>query len=412
MRYAILAISLITCLLGIWTAGQAGLSRLLVNQARGATWSASLDKATYLSPSDPKGHYARAAMLWRRGQIAEATKEFENIVTLRPRDYVSWLDLGSARDVAGDKEGALAAVKEAVQLAPYYAQPRWELGKLLLDVGQYDEAFAELRRAATSHPTLLPETINLAWQVYDGDPRAVSQAIQPQTAAPQIALTRFFIKQGKLTEAFELFRATDGGSDQSRRMLLAELLKAERFTEAYGVWSRVRDANNRRDNGVTALTNSSFEHGIGEDDDPGFGWVLRRQAKAVRISQDGDQPFAGAQSLRLDFNGNTPAQIASQLVVVESNTRYLLNFAARTQDVVTGGLPVVVVTEASGNKHVLGTSVPPPGNSGWQRYTAEFRTGESTGAVVISIEREACVGRQQCPIFGNVWFDDFSLQKF
>lgn len=410
MRYAVLTITLICCLLGIGMAGQAGVSRLLINRGLAADLSISVDEAVYLSPSDPKVRYARAAALWRKGDVAGATKEFENAVALRPRDYVSWLNLANARDTNGDREGALTAIRQAVQLAPYYAQPRWHLGKLLLDLGQYDAAFSEFRRAAESDPTLLPDIIDLAWHLHPGDASAVRRTIQPATAASKIELTRFFIKQGELTQAVELFRETDG-SDHIRRMLLTELLKAARFSEAYDVWSRGRVATDRSSNSGAHITNNSFEQIVNATDDRGFGWVLIGQGKGVRISQDADQPFAGEQSLQLDFNGNAPEQIGSQLALVEPHTRYRLKFASRTEELLTGGLPMVLVSEASGNRQELGRSVLLPGNNGWQHSAVDFLTGEASGAVLIIIKRTACGNSQPCPIFGRVWFDDFSLQK-
>jgi hypothetical protein len=85
---------------------------------------------------------------------------------------------------------------------------------------------------------------------------------------------------------------------------------------------------------------------------------------------------------------------------------------ARTQDLLTIGLPIVTVADASGdNGSVLGQSTPVPrGTSGWQNYTVEFATAETTSAVLIVIRRQDCKGGP-CPIFGIFCVDDFSLEK-
>ncbi len=162
MRPIIAAISLIACLLGVWVCARAGRARLLINHKKDASLLVSTTEAIRLSPLDPEVHYARAMVLWRMEQLPEAIREYESVVALRPRDYVPWLDLGSARDNNGDEEGALSAFKEAVHLAPYYGLPRWELGNILLKMGRREDAFAELRRAAMSDPRFLPDVIDLA----------------------------------------------------------------------------------------------------------------------------------------------------------------------------------------------------------------------------------------------------------
>ena len=143
----------------------------------------------------------------------------------------------------------------------------------------------------------------------------------------------------------------------------------------------------------------------------GFGWELR-DAQSARISLDTHGPRAGARSLRLDFNGISDAAAhLSQLVLVKPNSRYRLNFAARTQEIVTGGLPVITVTDASRDGRVLAQSSPlPPGTSGWQDYSVEFASSDATSAVYIILQRQHCPD-PPCPIFGSLWLDDFSLQK-
>jgi hypothetical protein len=42
-----------------------------------------------------------------------------------------------------------------------------------------------------------------------------------------------------------------------------------------------------------------------------------------------------------------------------------------------------------------------------------FKTGDKTEAVTIRIARPSCGTDEApvCPIFGSVWYDDFSLQR-
>lgn len=417
MRPVIAAISLVACLLGVWVCGRAGRARLLINHINykeDAGLLASINEAIRLSPLDPEVHYARALVLWRMEQLPEAIREYESVVALRPRDYVPWLDLGSTRDNNGDEEGALSAFKEAVRLAPHYGLPRWELGNLLLRMGQRDGAFTELRRAAMSDPKLLPDVIDLAWDAYSSDAQAVQQAIQPQSPQARLALAHFFVNHEKTTEAMDLFRSTSGTTAKDRHALLTALLAARRFTEAYEVWASGRDAIRKEGyHVISAITDGSFESDINLDD-PGFGWQLASNLQAVRLSLDTNEPHTGTYSLRLYWSGdsNPSASVVSQLVLVEPKTRYRLSFAVRTQEMLTIGLPMVTVADASGDDGpVLAQSKPfPRGTSGWQDYTTEFATAETTSAVRITIRRESC-NMVPCPILGQAWVDDFSLER-
>jgi hypothetical protein len=340
--------------------------------------------------------------------------EFERAVALRPRDYALWLDLGRARNQAGDDAGALSAFKEATRLAPFYAQPRWQMGNTLYRAGRLDEAFAEMRRAVESDPGLLPQALDMAWAASDGDPQAVEQALQPQTPSLRLALAHFFVKHAKAREAAEQFRAAGRATDEERRALLSELLAAKDFPEAFDVWSVGRASQNRGDAAEgAAVLNGGFEEPVILND-PGFGWQLPPRAPSVEASQDTAAPRSGAQSLRLVWSGDPDAQspVLSQLVLVEPNARYRLRFAARTDKLITGGLPVVLATDASSNdaRTLGGELTLPPGTNGWQEYETEFTTGAATRAVLINVRRQSC-NSSPCPVFGQVWLDDFSMRR-
>jgi len=395
----------------MWFAGHDGFSRLLSDTAKRETLLGSADEAIRLSPKDPEAHYARAFVLSSMGRFVDAAKEYETTITLRPDDYVLWAGLGEARTRAGNRQGAIAAYKEAVRLAPYYAQSHWELGKLALQSGNRDAAFAELRLACISRPSFLPEVMNLAWEAYAGNTQAVQDAVQPQTAKARLALAKFFIEHGNTADAFALVRAAGDASNKDRQALVAELLSTRRFAEAYEVWSSGREGTTAHPRGDDTIVDGGFEGNIAINDQ-GFGWQPARSNDVLRLSLDSVEPHSGAYSLRLEFNGDFGASpLISQLAIVEPRSRYQLTFAARTQELVTGGLPVVTLTDAgSTDGRALGQSTPlSQGTSPWQNYAVDFTVSETTSAMRIMIQQK-CTG-SPCPIFGRVWFDDFLLQK-
>jgi hypothetical protein len=101
----------------------------------------------------------------------------------------------------------------------------------------------------------------------------------------------------------------------------------------------------------------------------------------------------------------------AQLVVVEPQTRYRLEWYARTEDLRSAGTPLFqIVDETDGT--ILGTSPAiSSGTTNWQLVSIEFGTKANTEAVRLRINRTACGEDPICPIFGTVWYDDFNLQR-
>lgn len=411
IRAAIALVGLAFFLFCIWTAGKAGLSRLYSTYAADTGQLDAANIALDLSPADPEAHLIRAASLKANNRLEEAIHEYEQATALRPTDYVLWVELGLARDEAEDQTGAINALQEAVRLAPYYAEPHWQLGNLLLRAGRLDEAFVELRRAAASDNSFLPQLIDLAWNIYQGDVPSVEQAIQSQNSAARLALARFAAKHGKPLDAARIFRGIENVAEEDRRALLTELLTARQFKVAYEVWSTEKEK--AEGHSPSAVIDGGFEEQINLDA-PGFGWQIVRNPQALRISIDKAQPHTGSSSLRFDWSGdsNPASPVLSQLILVEPNARYRLLFAARAEELVTGGLPLLAIVDASAkDAHELAQSNSlPQKTSPWQEYSVEFATGKETEAVLVTLRRQPC-SSGPCPVFGSLWLDDFSLQK-
>lgn len=412
----------VICLLGFlyaaWAAGRMGLARTLAVYAVKASLIApgsdaaleSVDRATTISPSDPEAHSARGTVLAEIGRPEESALSFERAVALRPNHHVLWLKLGSVRDIVGDEGGAEEAFLEAVRLAPQYAEPRWQLGNVLFRMGKFEEAFSQMRRAAATDPPLLPLMIDLAWGVYGGDARAVERAVGPRSKAARLVLARFFVKHGKTDEALALFRTAGGLSEEEQRSLLSEFLNARRFKEAFEVWSSDHSPGGGPPVGV--ILNGGFEEPI-EMKGQGFGWRKAEDPGAVRLSLDAHNYRTGGRSLMVDWGGKSEpsAPVFWQLVLVDPDARYRLRFAARAQELVTGGLPLIVVADASSkDEQVLARSqMFQAGTSDWREYSVEFTAPKGADAVLVRLQRQPCGG--DCPAFGRVWFDDFSLER-
>jgi hypothetical protein len=409
IRPFLACLCLAVCLFCAWAAVRLGLSRMFSVYAAKTGSLEAAEKAARMTPSDPQAHFVKGALLKEYGRLEESVREYEEAAMLRPRDYVMWLDLGLARDEKEDQAGALSAFREAVRLAPDYSEPRWQLGNAELRAGLFDEAFAEMRRATQSRPALLPQLIDLAWSIYGRDVSAIERALGAQTPSANLALARFLVKHGKAADAARIFRTVEQVSFEDESALLKELLAAKQFRIAYEVWSA--HAKRGESDAGSQLHNGGFEEKI-DLKDLGFGWQVARDAATVQISIDNVQPHGGTSSLKLDWKGdsNPSAPIVSQLILVEPNTRYRLSFAARTNELVTGGPPLISVEDVADSSRELTHSASFERTTPWKDYTVEFTTGRESQAVLVAVRRQNC-SNSPCPVFGSLWLDDFSLQK-
>jgi hypothetical protein len=393
----------------IWTGARVGFASLLTAYAAKSNLIDAANKAVTLSPGDPDAHLVRGSLLEANNDPASAVAEYERAASLRPDDYVLCLSLAHGRELSGDAAGAVAAARQAVALAPFYAQPRWQLGNILVRAGMSEEGFRELGLAGEGNPALMPTIIDLAWQWSHGDVQFVIRNLRPQRPETYQALAQYFRKKKEINSAVSMFIAAGTVADQDRHTYVGELISEKHFKEAYALWTIGRTGNSSEAAGV--IIDPGFEQEI-DLNEVGFGWRPSGRVSTVTLSLDSGQPKEGHSSLRVDFNGESDPStpIISQLIFVRPGTHYQLRFEFRTESIISGGPPNILVTDATGNQ-VLGQSgALPQTTSGWTGSEIDFVSGESTIAIQIALQRSRCA-QSPCPIFGRLWLDDFSLPQ-
>jgi hypothetical protein len=398
---------IVVLLLLAWRGGRSGFASLLTAYAAKSNDIGAADLSVRLDPRNPDSHYVRGTILEGYSDLPGAVEEYRKAAMARPSDYALWLSLARAQELNAETSGAIAAARQAIPLAPYYAQPHYQLGNILLRAGQKDEAFRELGLAGISNPALMPGVIDLAWRMSGGNAQYVERAMAPNTPSTYQMLGQYFRQHEAVDAAIAMFLAAGSAAEADRRSYLAELIGAKQFKAAARLWAVGRSSGPAE--GV--LTDPGFEE-ENSLNEPGFGWRWEDKPQGFHVSLDPANPRQGRYCLKVEFNGNhnPDSPIVSQLVLVEPNAHYQLQFSIRAEDLVSGGLPRLLITDANTN-NVLGQSVEfPRASGGWRDYVIDFRSGQSTGAVQVALQRQIC-DRTPCPIFGRLWLDNFGLQK-
>lgn len=402
-RTALALTAIGVCLLLMQSAARIGFSRILTRYAIAASSLPAADQAVEITPSDPEAHRARAAVLNRLQRTAEAEASLTTATNLRPNDDLLWLQLGSAREDLGNDAGALAAFDQAVRCAPYYAHTHWQRGNLLLRMGRYDEAFADLRQAAASNRKYLPTLIDLTWNLTSGEAKKTETLLQIDDDDERWAFARFLAQKGKgkeVTEQVGLLKTPL--SDQNRDELTRLLFAAKSFDDSFALSAGGAKAGE--------ILNGGFEEPLLVNNST-LGWIVSRNQSKANLAIDVAEKSGGARSLQISFDGEWAVgePLLSQTIVVSPRQRYRLSFALKTKDLVTGGPPRIVVADAKSNQ-ILGKSDAFSQSGAWQQMNVEFTTPQDGDAVVIRLTRDSCA-TSLCPIFGVVWLDEFSLQK-
>lgn len=391
----------------IWSAGRSGFASLLTAYAAKTNDIDAATAAVGINPSDSDSHYVRGTILEGTNNLPGAIEEYLKAALARPEDYVFWVNLARARELNGDTEGAVASASQAIPLAPYYAQPHYQLGNILLRAGRKDEGFRELRLAGASNPSLMPGIIDLAWRLSGGNVQYIEQAIAPETPQAYHTLGQYFRQRKEVDGAIAMYIAAGTAAHQDRLSYVNELISAKRFKDAATLWAVGRQTG--------AAPGSIFDPGFEQESDlkaPGFGWRLSERDQGFRLSLDITSPREGRSSLKVEFAGDSDpsSPVISQLVLIEPDAHYQLRFAVRSEGVVSGGLPLVDVVDADRNQMLGRSDQLPRSTDGWREYSIDFNSGQSTSAVKIALQRQTC-DRSPCPIFGRLWLDNFSLRK-
>ena len=412
----LLVLPVALALVGVWFVVRWHIGNTLASP-QGAPDLELAQAAIKLAPDDPQTHFTLARLRSRTflpEELAEAMRLLEQATALSPNDYRLWMELGRAREQAGNAEGGERALRRAAELAPHYADPRWFLGNLLLRQARYDEAFAELRLAGERYPERFrAQVFNVAWQVYSGDITRVAAAVG-DSAQARASLAGYLLSLGHKDEALRLWATLSAADKRAQRTtgetIFQNLLAANQYHAALNIYREIAPEGEPTP-ALGQIMNGGFEEEIAAPGRSLFGWQVT-QAPQARIHIDPRVGRSGERSLRVTLNAPEAFEWRnlSQFIVVESQARYRLQYYVRAEELKGLGTPVAYVLDAGSRGQLASSETLPEGTSEWRQVALEFTTAARTEAVMLIIARGDCPF-PTCPIFGRIWYDDFNLQR-
>jgi tetratricopeptide (TPR) repeat protein len=377
------------------------------------------DMAVEFAPNDPLTHWRMAQVsqkLLPLDQQSHAVAEYERAVVLSPNDYRFWMALGTAHEQTGDSVKGEQALRRAVALAPSYSYPHWYLGNLLLRSGRYDEAFKELRLAAEADAELEPQQFNFLWAIYSDNLEALTKALGG-TSETRARFALYLVNLQRHDDGLRVWDTLSSDEKKANRQaadaIVTRLVLATRYHDAMRVWNDAA-VNERYRAQLGKVFDGSFEDAINYAPEMVFGWQVKN-APQLQIGIDPTKSNGGARSLRLVFQVRSKLEgfNLSQLIPVEPNSEYDLEYYFTTEKFETGSAPMVQIFDASDGGFLVGSPQAPSGTNPWSRLNLSFKTTGKTEAVMLKIVRVNCPDEEAliCPIFGSIWYDDFSLKR-
>lgn len=362
--------------------------------------------AADFAPRDPLAKW----LLVNTDGSAASKNNIEQVVKLSPADFRWWIELGREREQSEQREAAEKALQRAVELAPNYTFPHWQLGNFYLRQNRSDEAFRELSLAARNNALYREQVFSLAWEYSEQDTAQLEQ-IAGNTPEVRAGLAKFYAAKGRAVDSLRVWNSLseeDKQANSDGARIIAQALYEKGFLRP--AIEFIRQLGIEPDARAETVQNASFERPIGEPQDVYFGWKISAQEK-IDVKLDPTQKHEGNRSLRVTFKGFAQPTLynISQIVTVEPRARYRLSFWVRTENLKSGGVPNLEIYNLADAKSIAATAPFPVGTNDWQQVKIEFVAPDNAEGVTIRTTRLYC--GEQCPIIGTFWYDDFRLEK-
>lgn len=412
-RRILLVASLTISAVLIFQAGEIWLANHRLDSAQ----IAKMERGAALIPGDGSAWDRLGRMRqWDfvNSDLAGAIEDYWKAVGDDPRSAHFWMDLASAYEASGDDARARDAYMHAKAVYPASAEVAFHFGNFLLREEEYSAAFAELKRAVYSDPSLLPLAISRTWRSSEDIDQLLNDVLPASTEAYLQALDFFAsIHQAQpglavwqrlvgLRKPFPILRVFP---------FFEELIREDRSIEARSAWRDALAASglpHGEPKNQNLVWNGDFAQDFANG---GLDWRWTPLLYA-EISVDPELAPNGSRAIRLDFNGgaNLAVTAPAQYVPVEPGHRYHFHAFMRTEGISTESGTRFYLTDPNHNGALSVQTENMTGSHAWTAAEIDFETRPETHFVLVEVFR-APSRLFENKLEGTAWVADVSVAK-
>ncbi len=357
-------------------------------------------------PFDAEYYAAKSDAYFKKGNSQAASNELEKAIFYRPKDYALRLRHAQSEETLNNFSQAKSAYQKSVELAPLYGEPHFYFGKFLVNNDLTDQGFKELAFSFQRDSRFSAQVLEIISEKTAKDDLKLINLLLPLNDTGKIKLARFLMERESYDEIIYLNCASDF-PPYLEDFLVRQLLEKKRFQAAWKIDQTVCGSEKEIFSG---FLDGGFEAGELRKG-RGFGWRIGNSVERKNLNFDEENPFSGKQSLQFILDGDFKTHLISQIVPVEKNTRYQLDFSYKTDEIEPDEIPVLqILLRQNDSEFKAGDIEFSNAKTGWEKSRTEFQTNGQTEAIEIRLVQKPC-GQAVCSIKGNIWIDGFEIKK-
>jgi tetratricopeptide (TPR) repeat protein len=392
------------------------LRNAIATHAVGLGTRAGHERAVKLEPGNPLNWFL-LGRYWQYNleepDSARAIQAYRTALSLDPRSANTWLDLATVYELEGDTSAARDAFVQAKRVYPLSAEVSWRYGNFLLRVGEFPQAFAEIRHSVYVDPNRAAEAFSRCWRVTP-DIQVILDQVLPASGPVYLHAIRELMADAQMKPALTVW---DRLVSIHPKLQLSEaipfvdmLLFARRPEDARRVWTEaalLAETPANGDPSDSLLWDGGFESGVFGG---GLSWSFPSSPSGVQVGIDSKEKHSGERSLELGFDGKHNVNFADvcHLAIVQPVTHYKFSAWVRTQALTTDQ-GIRFRMEWMENSRAASADTPEfHGTQDWSRVELPWLSPPDVHQVRV------CVARNPSDVYGSrihgsAWVDDVAL---
>ncbi len=336
-----------------------------------------------------------------------ALESFEAAVRLNPHEANYWLDVASARQVAGNSQGQREAIENALRAEPTAPRVAWEAANFFLIDGDTARALRELRVVIGNDPTLAATALQYCWRAQPDVEGLLHDAI-PARPESLISFLELLISKQQTEGTLKVWDRLIAQREKFEPRYLFEYVRylatVRRPDAAMSAWeeaSGLLGFGGYLPTDDNLIVNPNFSLDILNG---GFDWNYVAR-DGVRLLLDPSDFRQGQRSLSITFEGpGVPDAGIQQLIPVHGGSAYDFSAYYKSTSFEGAGGPQIVLRDSYSGAPLY-TSDPLNDADFWKEVHSRITTPDTTTLLTLRIERIP----PGSPLRGKLWLGGFNL---